>query len=143
MLSREDRERRRDEGEEDRKTAIQVKQKARNVIRFGIQGKKKSPCPLSVCPSMCQSVFFPPSSCLPPSYFLFIKEGMGAFTETSSETRFFCDSRVGITEWLFYFPLPFLFYAATRVQTHTRICKCTQQIKKTTTRNIQFHRWKP
>lgn len=50
MLSREDGERRRDEGEEDRKTAIQIKQKARNVIKFRIQSKKKNTLSLICLP---------------------------------------------------------------------------------------------
>lgn len=82
MVSREDREGRREEGKEDRNTAMQGKQRTRNIIEFRI----KTPF---ACPSISMPVYlFLYLSVLAPCISYLLREGMLAFSETSSEISF-------------------------------------------------------
>lgn len=83
MVSREDREGRWEEEKEDRNTAMQGKQMTRNIIEFRI----KTPFPLSVHPSIPVYLFFY-LSVLAPCISYLLREGIGAFSETSSEMSF-------------------------------------------------------
>lgn len=100
MVSREDREGRREEGKEDRNTAIQGKQRTRNIRNTEYRLNKNSSC--LICPSIYMPVYlFLLSFCPWPLSFLFIKGRNESFLWNQLWNELRCDCRGEMNEYVY------------------------------------------